>query len=54
MIALVWCLRVNDCDVSDLIELPELQSVSCGGGGLCFIEDASSTLIMRSDEMNEN
>ena len=55
MSVLVLCLRVNDCDVSDSLDLPELTSIQMGGGAFQFKQnDASSTLIMRSVCMNVN
>ena len=52
---LVLCLRVIDCDESDLTDLPELTSIQMGNHAFVFSnEDASSTLIMRSACMNEN
>ena len=55
MIVLVPCLRVNDCDVIDRLDLPELTSIQLGDDAFQFnSDDASSTLIMRSGEMNEN
>ena len=51
---LVLCLRVIDCDESDLTDLPELTSIQMGNNALEFNDDASSTLIMRSACMNEN
>ena len=54
-IVLVLCLRVIDCDVSDWLDLPELTSIQIGQDTFEFkYGDASTTLIMRSDEMNEN
>ena len=55
MIVIVLCLRVNDCDVSDWLDLPELTSIQMGMDAFKFKEDdESATLIMRSAEMNEN
>ena len=55
MVVLVLCLRVNDCDVSDSLDLPELTSIQMGNNAFVFKEnDASSTLIMRSACMNVN
>ena len=52
---LVLCLRVIDCDVSDWIDLPELTSIQMGHNAFRFkYQDDSTTLIMRSAEMNEN
>ena len=52
---LVLCLRVIDCDVNDWLDLPELTSIQMGNNAFRFKEnDASSTLIMRSAEMNVN
>ena len=48
MTVLVLCLRVNDCDVSDRIDLPELTSIQMGYSALEFKWSDSSTLIMRS------
>ena len=49
------CLRVIDCDVSDRLDLPELTSIQMGFYAFWFNgNDASSTLIMRSAEMNVN
>ena len=53
-IVLVLCLRVIDCDVSDWLDLPELTSIQMGYEAVEFKNDASTTLIMRSDEMNVN
>ena len=54
MTAIVQCLRVIDSCYDYAIDLPELRSLSCGGGGLCFKDAASSTLIMRSLEASVN
>ena len=55
MSVLVLCLRVIDCDESDLTDLPELTSIQMGNNAFRFKEnDASSTLIMRSACMNVN
>ena len=55
MIVLVLCLRVIDCDVSDLLDLPELTSIQLGESVFRFNEDDdSSTLIMRSDSHGVN
>ena len=51
---LVLCLRVNDCDVSDSLDLPELTSIQMGRDALEFKDDASTTLIMRSACINVN
>ena len=52
---LVLCLRVTDYDVSDWLDLPELTSIQMGYYAFVFKEDdESSTLIMRSAEMNVN
>ena len=51
---LVLCLRVNDCDVNDWLDLPELTSISGGCSPLRFGDESSNTLIMRSAEMNVN
>ena len=48
------CLRVIDCTVSDWLDLPELTSIQMGYEAFRFKNDASSTLIMRSDCMNVN
>ena len=41
---------MNDCDVIDWIDLPELTSIQMGGGAFYFNRnDESATLIMRSD-----
>ena len=34
--------------------MPELESIQMGWNALMFKDDASTTLIMRSDEMNVN
>lgn len=52
MTVLVLCLRVNDCDGSDCIDLPELTSIQLGLSSLEFKNDKSSVLIMRSEGMN--
>ena len=55
MSVFVLCLRVNDCGVSDWIDLPELTSIQMGYSAFVFIyNDASCTLIMRSAFMNVN
>ena len=38
----------HDCSRIVFENLPQLQSITCGGGGLCFVEDASATLILRN------
>ena len=44
-----------DCDVSDWIDLPELTSIQLGYSAFQFeYNTASTTLIMRSDGVNEN
>ena len=48
-------LRVNDCDVSDWIDLPELTSLQMDVDSFSFkYDDTSNTLIMRSDCLLEN
>ena len=55
MPVLVLCLRVNDCDMSDWIDLPELTSILMGHDVFVFnYFDYSSTLIMRSDSCQVN
>ena len=49
VIVIVSCLRVNECGVSDRLDLPELTSIQLGYNALEFEDDESSTLIMRSD-----
>ena len=56
ILVLVLCSRVAVFRSADGIDLPELESIRMG---VCaFIneefEDTSSTLIMRSDDMNVN
>ena len=54
-IVIVLCLRVNDCGVSDWIDLPELTSIQMGRSAFQFWNsDDSTTLIMRSAFMNVN
>ena len=48
------CLRVIDCTVSDWIDLPELTSIQMGEDAFQFKNDASTTLIMRSDSHRVN
>ena len=54
VIVIVSCLRVNECGVSDRLDLPELISIQLGYNALEFEDDESSTLIMRSAEMDVN
>ena len=54
VIVIVSCLRVNECGVSDRLDLPELTSIQLGYNALEFEDDESSTLIMRSAEMDVN
>ena len=54
VIVIVLCLRVNECGVSDRLDLPELTSIQLGYNALEFEDDESSTLIMRSAEMDVN
>ena len=51
------CLRVISSSSTDGLDLPELTSIQMGSDGysaFAFKDDGSSTLIMRSDELNEN
>ena len=52
MSVLVLCLRVSDCDMSDWIDLPELESIKLYGYAFEFGDDASSVISMRSAEMH--
>ena len=49
-------MRVNDCDVIDWLDLPELTSIQMGYAAFDYDEsdNAANTLIMRSNEMNVN
>ena len=47
------CLRVRFIRLYEGIDLPELERIEMGGDALTFkSEDAATTLIMRSDNMN--
>ena len=53
MVVLVLCLRVIPSPPSHGIDLPELTSIQMGEDAFWF-SGASSTLIMRSADVNEN
>ena len=40
MAVLVYCLRVIDCDVIDLTDLPELTSIQLGAGAFEYCSRA--------------
>ena len=48
MSVILLCLRVSDCDVSDWIDLPELESINLYGYAFEFGDDAASVISMRS------
>ena len=51
VIVLVLCLRVIDCDVSERLDLPELESIHLGEYAFYFDYNSdSTTIIMRSTE----
>lgn len=51
----VLYLRVRSIRLHEGIDLPELERIEMGGDALkSESEDASTTLIMRSDAMNRN
>ena len=50
VIVLVLCLRVIDCDVSERLDLPELESIHLGEYAFYFDCSDSTTIIMRSTE----